>query len=528
MRRSRPDRPLRRLVCLLACLGGGSAAWAQTAAPAAAAATTPGAAAGPSLGAGTWSLSYTASMAQTLTDNVSLDSASPRAEAITQLSAGMRMSGRSGRTSASFDYSLSGFIYARGTSSATHQHALSASASTELIDNFAFVDARAGVSQQSISAFGVQSTDPGLINANRTQVASYSVSPYVRGQIGGLASYEARLNHSESRSSGTHLGDTSADLASVSIASLARGSIFSWNAGASRSISDASAGRRTRTDQVNVGVGVAPMPEVRLRANAGRETTDVQGGASRSGDTWSVGIDVQPEPRTSFGATYGRRFFGDTYSVVASHRMPRSMWTLSSSRDLSLPGLDTASGLSRSAAFELLFAQLAAVEPDPFRREALVNAILNAGGIGTTVPGGAGFLSSAATVSTRHQLSVALQGVRDTLTFTLNSSTSRRADGLALRGDDLDNASVVRSTGASAVLSHQLTPQSGLSLAASVQRASGSASSQGSRTTSLSLVYSARLGPHTNASLSLRRVEFDAALRPYTENAAIARVDFRF
>ena len=57
----------------------------------------------------------------------------------------------------------------------------------------AFIDASASITQENISALGQRSADPALVNANRTEVASARVSPYLRGTLASLVDYEARL-----------------------------------------------------------------------------------------------------------------------------------------------------------------------------------------------------------------------------------------------------------------------------------------------------------------------------------------------
>ena len=59
-------------------------------------------------------------------------------------------------------------------------------------------------------ALGTQSPSPTLINSNRTEVASLRLSPYVRGPLGGVADYEARLSWE-----GTNTKNSNADSSST-------------------------------------------------------------------------------------------------------------------------------------------------------------------------------------------------------------------------------------------------------------------------------------------------------------------------
>ena len=517
MRRAKPERRLIRPACVVTCLLGALGAQAQD----------DGRAASP-LGLGL-KVEATASATETITDNLRLSTSDRRAEAITMLTAGLRIAGRLGGIQGSLDYSLSGFVYARGSESARHQQRLSLSSagSVELVDNWAYLDVSAGISQQAISAFGLQSSADGLVNPNRTEVRQYLLSPYVRGRLGSFATYQARISHSVSSSSGTSLGDASTDTASISLASGSPGAVVGWTAGASRTVTDSRAGRPTDTSQVTAGTVVRPHPEIQFTGSVGREFSDVVTADSRSTAYWSLGVDMRPSERTRLSAQRSHRYFGNAYQLNFSHRLQRSMWSLTSSRDVSQPG--GALSAANTTAFDLLFAQLAAIEPDPIRRAELATAALRDRGIDPGAQVSVGFLSATATVATRHQLSASLQGVRDTVTATLFSSDSRRADGqFVTAGDDLSSADRVRQRGYSVTVGHRLTPVSSLSLSASVNRASGSAASQSNRLSSVLLVYSARLGVKSNGSLSLRRAQFSSPANPYSENAAIATFSLRF
>ena len=71
-----------------------------------------------------------------------------------------------------------------------------------------------------------------------------------------------------------------------------------------------------------------------LRGSVGYEDNDIQTSRSvTSGSIWDVGLLWKPNPRTSLNAKYGSRYFGDAWSVFATHRTRRSQLTLGTSRD---------------------------------------------------------------------------------------------------------------------------------------------------------------------------------------------------
>ena len=133
-----------------------------------------------------------ASLTETLTDNGNLTT-DRQPDLINEASVGLRASANTARLKGYLDYSLRGLIYTKGTADNQIQNSLAAFGTAELLESRVFVDVEAGISQQLISAFGTQSPDSALGNANRTEVANYALSPYVRGRLGAAAQYELRL-----------------------------------------------------------------------------------------------------------------------------------------------------------------------------------------------------------------------------------------------------------------------------------------------------------------------------------------------
>ena len=132
------------------------------------------------------------SIQETLTTNSHLTS-NGKTDLITEIGPELRVSSSAGRVKGFLDYAVKGVAYARESSANNVQQLLNAAGTAEAIENWAYIDASASISQQNISALGTQSPDSSLINSNRTEVTSVNVSPYLRGHIGNLASYDARL-----------------------------------------------------------------------------------------------------------------------------------------------------------------------------------------------------------------------------------------------------------------------------------------------------------------------------------------------
>lgn len=467
----------------------------------------------------------TASMTQTLTDNVLLDDAHKRSDAVTELTLGVRLASR-GRVRGFLDYQLTGSVHARESSENNVANALRAGMDAILIDNFLFIEGAASITQQAVSAFGVQSAGGSADNRNRTEVRSFSVTPSVRGMIGNSTRYDVRWTHAQQSAAEGALGDSTNQALSATLSS-AQASRIGWALSAVQQRTDFDAGRSTDTKSVKGTLSYRATPELRLSASAGREWSDLLRDDAGGRPTWGVGLDWTPTERTRLNAQRERRFFGDTHSVAFEHRMKRSTWRFSSGEDIStaLPSVVNAGSV---ALYDLLFANFATLYPDPLiRREKVLEELQRQGrSPSATLP--IGFLQSAVTLNKRQDFGVAFTGVRTTVSFSASRSDSRRIDEVAVPQDDLSLAGRVKQSALTASLGYRLNPSDSLNLLLLQQRTTGSTSQQQSELKSISLNWAGRLGNRGSLSLGARHAEFDSQTTPYTENAIFATLGVRF
>ena len=477
--------------------------------------------------AGGWSLVPEIGIRETITDNLHLASTNRRAELITELSPRLRLSSNAGLVRGFLDYSLTGIVYARDSSSSTVQQSLRAAGTVEAIEKWAYIDASASISQQNISALGTQTADPALPNGNRTEVAAVRLAPYVRGRLGGFAEYEARVNleatnskHSDadSRSTGAslHIGSDAASFARLG-----------WAADYSHQTVDFSASGSNGVDRLTGTLTFAVTREVRLSARAGRESSDYSTSNTGPSKTWGWSATWVPSVRTHLDVSQDRRFFGKSHSVRFEHRMPRSVWTFSDTQDISTNASGAGASGQRTV-FDLLFAQFASIAPDPVLRTALVDAYLQNNGLTRATLASGGILTSGTSVRRDQRLSFAVLGERTTLLVSAFRNDARALDPASTITGDLANGNSIRQSGQSVNLSHRLTPLSALSFDFARTRATTAAGGQGTDLRSLTATWSSRLGKRVDGSLSLRRAVFDAATNPYSENALLANLRVQF
>jgi uncharacterized protein (PEP-CTERM system associated) len=470
----------------------------------------------------------TLSVSETLTSNVGLDRGSnARADSITDINPGLRLSSRTGRIIGDVDYSLHGLVYARRSSFDEVQQALSAKGTAEAIDNWAYVDASASISQQSISALGTRSADRNLANGNRAEVSTYQLAPYVRGPLGSFANYVVRWEGTSSNSSGSSAKSTSNEASVVLSSGQALFSRLGWSLNASQQSSEFENQGTQEATRFNGRLTFAVTPEFQLSAGAGRERNDYQFAGQKSTTTWSAGFTWRPSERTRLEVSRDHRFFGNAYNIRFEHRTPRTVWTFVDGQDVNTTAGANGTG-SLLSVFDLLYAQFASIAPDPAQRTALVNAFLQSSGLtGSTLVNG-GFLTNAASIQRRQNLSLALIGVRTTLLMSTSRNDARAANETATNAGDLSNGRNLHSTGMGVNLSHRLTPLSALSADLSLSRNSSTIDNRTTRLRSLTTTYTTRLNPQVDLSISARRTLFHSDLDPYTESAVVANLKVQF
>ncbi len=463
---------------------------------------------------------------QTFTDNARLRSTNRESDAVTELSAGVRAISNGARLKGFVDYALTGSLRARHSGENDVTQALNAFANAELIDQWMYVDLRGVIAQQAISAFGRQSGDTSVINDNRTETRSFSVSPYWRGRLLGAADYEVRLDHSVSDSDTSAASDATT---STAFAGLSGGNPLGlgWSTDLTHRTTDYSQGRRTEDQRLRGVLTYAITPQLQAGVILGRESNNFESADTRSHDTGGVQLRWQPSPRTVLSANYESRFFGHSHLLSFMHRTGRTIWTFTDTRDITTNASE-AGRASLGNAYDLFFQQFASVEPDPVQRDLMVRDFLRANGIAPDALIVGGFLTSAATVQRVQALSVALRGRRTTVTFHLTQSHSGRLDTLVSAIDDLSRSSQVRQRGFHINVAHRLTPLSSANLILSTQRTEGDLNSQESTLNSVSAAWSTRTGPRSDLSAGARWVDFDATTNPYVERAIFANLRLQF
>lgn len=426
--------------------------------------------------------------------------------------------------------SLNAITSANGTQPSRLLPQADLTARLEAIERLLFVDAGLRAVQTSENPFGALPEAGTSRNTVTTSEAHFS--PTLKGEFGSQTRYQVRSDNSW-----THTSGTTATTLTTGAGYFGHHSALlehdprplGWRLEAERSET------RYRDDSqdplvfdlARATVNYAFGEELTAGVRAGHERTSIMTSNDRR-NLYGVEGHWQPSPRTSLSAFEEKRFFGRSWQVGFDHRMPQMAWNVTLSRTLStspqalfnLPPTDNVAGLL-DAMFTTRF-------PDPAERARAVQDFIARQGLPTSTFGPLNIYSQRLSLVTLRSVSVVLVGVRNSLTLTgFQSRTEDSPDaGTLANGTPATNN---EQRGASALLSHRLSPTIGLNVSANWSRVQALQTSDRSIQRSLRTQLNVQTSPRTAAFVGARYREFDSNVESDgREGAVFAGFDHRF
>lgn len=493
--------------------------------------------------AGDWKITPSIDLRETYTDNVRLASdGNEKSDFITQISPGISVTGTGARLKLNARYTMQNIFYASESDAKSLNHQLNGNATAELWEDIFFVDGKASISQQNTSNFGSQALDNTNITSSRSNVVTYSISPYIHHHLKNFASTVTRLTH-DSVSSDSAMSDSQSDRLQFDMTSGRDFGRLGWGLHYYRqkidSTSQSGGTSLSNNDSRNYSADLSYRltPQFRLTATAGQQKNSYQSltGKSSGGTYWNGGFVWTPSQRTSISANAGHQFYGDSYAFKIDHRSRRTFWSINYSEDitstreqfLSPTVISTAEFLVNSHIFDAL--------PEA-NRLAAAEAFVSANGLPLALAENVNYFSNRYFLQKRLQASVSLTGVRNTLILSLFNSqreaqTSQTADSLLLGPLDLSLNDDTRSTGVNLLWNWRIAPHTNANLNAGVTRTtSNSGTDRQDDTKTLRASLTQQFGSNLNGMIELRHNERDSSQSTgeYSENAITASVNMRF
>lgn len=442
-------------------------------------------------------------MRLTATDNVLLSPGEGQSDFITQVTPGLRVKGNGPRFRADLSYLPSALFYWDHDDANDVANTLRASARLEAIEKFFFIDVDGYIDQTFLSPFSPQPGEITVVSSNRTETRNVGVAPFVRGQLGRLASYELRNRTSWTTTSGTSLADSRSTRWNANVQGpLGR---FGWALELDDTEVDYENQFLSRPDQrqriERARLFWQPDISWRLSVSAGRERNNYIGGTQNQySDISGVGLVWSPGVRTTAELEYEERFFGPAHLARFKHRTRLTAWELTYSKNTTNYEQEVLR-LPPGSSAALLDAVFTARIPDPVERAAAIEQFLRLSGTPASLTTSTSFFTQQVFLQERLEGSFGIVGVRNSIMLTVFGADSESLSGGigALLPELGVPAQRVRTLGFGVSASHRVTPFTTLTGAAARSYARDElAGGRETRNDNVSLNLATRVGPKTS------------------------------
>ena len=492
----------------------------------------------PATRAENWRFTPTLELSETYTDNVALrEDAFKQGQWVTEITPGFQVNMRGPRLTMDAHFRLQYFAMPDNDISGTNRSARSGQGAlrANVIDDLLYVDASAGIAQRGVSPFGQIITDNNFASANRAEVKTWRVSPYLVHRFGPRANAELRYAHDEVDAGSSGLGNTTGDLLSLQVTSGVAFRTVGWGVVLSQqNIRDSLAGD-TSIKNANLNLRYRAGRTLNLLGGIGYDEYDYNSlGGATGGAAWNVGAAWTPSLRTSVQGTVGRRYYGPSRSLSALHRSRHTVWSInfddsvvSTRSNFLLPAtIDTAGLLDR------LFMPTYA---DPAERARAVQEYIRSTGLPASLADNVNFFSNRYSLQKQLRASAAFKRGRSSAVLGLykvrREALSVSQSDSPILGTNISSLNEnVDQSGLNATLNYRLTGRTSFNLVSDVVRSNSLKSGLESRSSAVRFTMRHQLAARLIGALSVRHVEGNGALlggRSYTENAVSASLSMQ-
>ncbi len=486
--------------------------------------------------AGQWTLTPNLMLAETYTDNVTLAPAGhAQGDFITQVDPGVFLVGSGPRYHADLNYVMQNLMYARTSGENRTYNLLNAQGNAELIPETFFVDANASVTQQATSLLNSLSLNNSNATANVTNTRTIGVSPYLVHDFGGAATGRLRLTEERSTYSGLGSLNSTSSAGDVLVNSGSDFVTTYWSADYHKDRIDYSATSQNVTFERYSGtLGHWLTSTFALEGTLGHENNNyVVSGPAPKGGFWRVGAHWVPSRRTDLAVSYGRRFFGKTYSLTFTHQGPVVLWNVSYGQDLATDQMQQRFAYAESSA-AFLDAALKTQIPNDAQRAQYVQNYIAQNGLPLELSGAFLLLTDNVFLDKHFLASAGVTTAKTTATLSVFSLKQECQDCLggagAIASGDFLTSTNINQYGTSGTWTWQFLPRT--SLIGNLEFARLQFPDLG-RTDNLSVLrigFSHVISPSMTSGLDFRHQQRNSstASASYRENAITARLYMTF
>jgi uncharacterized protein (PEP-CTERM system associated) len=442
---------------------------------------------------------------------------------VTSLTGSVNFDGEGARLRIAGTLTATEIIYPGQTQNNSFAPTANVAGHLEAIERFFFVDAAANVSQTYISPFGPQPGNITTPTANRYTTETYSVSPYIKGNLGSNVSYQVRddsawttsssFGDSSLKAPGTYWNNFDASMNT-------EGGPGTLSLQYTRQYYDS--GSDTGTYIVQVARAIASFavdPQLEVSARGGYEMDHFPAvntfGNDTQGSFYGVGLHWRPTERTDLNGFWENHFYGSNYSWILTHRLPNVALSASFTRGLSsFPQIALAipAGVTVAQFLDLAFTTRI---PDPVQRAQAVAQFLAQTGLPPTLVSPLNFYATSLTLQNSALLSAVWVGALNSVAFSLFRTESQAVSG---QGSGLPAAFQFAAnsiqTGGGVGYSHRLSGLTNFIANASYTRTEPNTSDEtlsNARTNNYnaSVALSTQFSPKTSGSIGISYFLFD-------------------
>lgn len=259
-----------------------------------------------------------------------------RQDWVTQINPNLKLSIDGPKLELDARYRMQNSLYAANSRLNATRHELNASAHAKVFEDLLFVDGKATVSQYNINPLGPQNFNAFNTKANRADVRSASISPYLRARYKGWVNGEVRYTLGSVSTTAFGLANSRSDTLSLSASSGHSFTALRWNVYYSKQKASYST-FLTPINNWNYGARFNYMitPRLSLDATTGYEKSDyVSIARAPKGPTNMIGFTWAPSLRTHIDLQAGRRAYGPSLAFNVKHRSRHTVWDVAYSEDV--------------------------------------------------------------------------------------------------------------------------------------------------------------------------------------------------
>lgn len=479
-----------------------------------------------------WKAAPSLALRQSYSDNITLaPKGGETSDYVTELTPRIMLTNRGPNLDASINYAMQNLLYARQNDSLRTFHLLNASLHANPADSL-FVDAKGAIGQANISPFGQTAVDNLSVTGNRTNVRTYSISPYLLHRFRDSATTELRYTRDAVDTGSNDLLDNQSNR--YLFKAFSGPAIFPYGWGFQYEQQDIKEdlGADAKIRKAFAVLFYRLSARWSLIGTAGHEDFNyVAIGDEPKGRRWSAGVEWRPTERTKVDASAGKRFFGDTYSLAASHRTRNAAFILQYKEDIIssrsrflLPATnDTTALLDR--------AWQSSIPDNEARQQAVSNFIQNTG-LQSALAEPAYTFTNRFSLDKTAQASIALTGARNSVLLGVfntqrvpqsTASTSAATPFLSLSDD-------IKQTGVNATWTLRMSPRMSATAAAQYSRVESNTTTRKDTEKTLRLTLSRQIQPNIDGAIEVRRRQQDSNIsgNDRRENAIAASLLIRF